>query len=58
MSTMGNTYRLPVAAILLAALALSCNKKQVEEPVYSSEEIVLNASSESTKGYLSTDALI
>ena len=55
---MGNTYRLPVAAILLAALALSCNKKQVEEPVYSSEEIVLNASSESTKGYLSTDALM
>ena len=54
---MGNTYKFPAAAVLLAALALSCNKTQVEDPVYSSEEIVLNASPEETKGFLSTDAL-
>ena len=57
MSTMGNTYRFPAAALLLAALVLSCKENQVEEPVYSSEEIVLNASPEQTKGFLSTDAL-
>lgn len=54
---MGNTYKLPVAAILLAALALSCEKKQPEEPVYSSQEIVLDAAPNATKGFLSTDAL-
>ena len=57
MSTMGNTYRIPAAALLLAALVLSCKENQVEEPVYSSEEIVLNAAPEQTKGFLSTDAL-
>lgn len=57
MSTMGNTYRFPAAALLLAALVLSCKENQVEEPVYSSEEIVLNASPVQTKGFLSTDAL-
>lgn len=58
MSTMGNTYRFPAAAFLLAALVLSCrDKNQVEEPVYSSEEIVLSAGSEETKSFLSTDAL-
>ena len=57
MSTMGNTYRIPAAALLLAALVLSCKENQAEEPVYSSEEIVLNAAPEQTKGFLSTDAL-
>ena len=57
MSTMGNTYRFPAAALLLAALVLSCKENQAEEPVYSSEEIVLNASPEETKGFLSTDGL-
>lgn len=57
MSTMGNTYRFPAAALLLAALVLSCKENQAEEPVYSSEEIVLNAAPEQTKGFLSTDAL-
>lgn len=54
---MGNTYRFPAAALLLAALVLSCEKKQVEDPVYSKEEIVLSAGADKTKGFLSTDAL-
>lgn len=57
MSTMGNTYRFPAAALLLAALVLSCKENQAEEPVYSSEEITLNASPDATKSFLSTDAL-
>ena len=54
---MGNKYIIPAAAVLLAALVLSCEKKPVEEPVYSSEEIRLNAAPNATKGFLSTDAL-
>ena len=58
MSTVDNKYIIPAAAVLMAALALSCNKTQVEDSVYSSEEIVLNASPGETKGFLSTDALM
>ena len=53
---MGKTYRFPAAASLLAALVLSCNGNQMEEPVYSPEEIMLDASPE-TKSFLTTDAL-
>ncbi len=54
---MGKQYGFPVAALLLAALAISCEKTHERMPEYSSEEIVLNAASEQTKGFLSTDAL-
>jgi hypothetical protein len=57
MITMGKQYGFPVAALLLAALAISCEKTHERMPEYSSEEIVLNAASEQTKGFLSTDAL-
>lgn len=54
---MGNKYIIPASALLLAALVLSCNKNQVEDPVYSNEEIVLDAAPDATKGFLSTDGL-
>ena len=54
---MGNKYIIPASALLLAALVLSCNKNQVENPVYSNEEIVLDAAPDATKGFLSTDGL-
>ena len=59
MSTMGYKYRYPAAALLLAALVLSCGKNpQGENPVYSSEEIRLDAAPDATKGFLSSDALM
>ena len=54
---MGNKYGLPLAALLLAALAASCEKIHREDPAYASEEIVLDASPDATKGFLTSDGL-
>ena len=54
---MGNKYILSGAVLLLAACLLSCEKSQVRDRLYSSEEIMLDAAPWATKGMLNSDSL-
>ena len=54
---MGNHYKFSAAVLLVAALAVSCEKIREGESAYAPEEIVLDASPDATKGFLSSDGL-
>ena len=54
---MGNKYMLSGAVLLLAASLLSCEKSQVSDRLYTSEEIMLDAAPGATKGMLNSGAL-